>query len=1023
MKPNRTVQTFLICLLSVLICDTVSAQSRDRTIAQFAHTAWGTKEGAPGYILAITQSRDGYLWLGSKDGLVRFDGVAFEHYKPESGPEIPGTQVRSLLALPNGDLWVGYSSGVISLLSDGRAETYTKRDGLPGGVVTSLAQDSEGTIWAGTSNGLARLDAGRWAQVGKEWNFQGKSVWTLHLDRKGTLWVTTDDVMVFLPTETRTFQSTSIHLTHTPCIVEAPNGRLWMSETAIGIRPIPFGDNVPPSYSGVIKMGSQGILFDQGGALWITTVGDGLVRVPDPDRLKGEQNRSSTELESFTAKMGLTDNVATTTFQDREGNIWVGTITGLDRFRASNVVPIVSPIERLDADILPANNGDIWAKSNEGLARIHESIIYPVKYPAGQIIAMYYDFTGIDWWLSIDGLVRFENGHFTRLPLPKEVANPFMHFVNITGDGSGGLWAFMEGKGFFHWSHDAWSSFKTPPDLATLRPTTAFKDDLGSIWVGFVGGTILSLHGDKLETVAEAKQAPVGDVREIQGRNGEVWVGGTRGVAFLDKDQFRIMVPNDADTFKGVSGLEETADGSLWLRALNGIIHIDTGELHRFIETPAYRVRYEIFDSLDGLPGALNDVIGNPETQDTNGRLWINASNGIAWLDPRKIVQNPQPLASVRHLDVDGTQYKAKMHLILPAGTTNLRIVYGALSLSMPERVRYRYELEGTDKGWQNGETRREAFYTNLGPGKHRFQVSARNERGDWSATSAVLEFAIEPEWYQTNWFHLLSAFAVLLVAWMIYRLRVRQIAKAMSARFDERLHERTRLARDLHDTFLQTIQGSKLVADDALDPSTDPARMRPAMEQLSAWLGRATEEGRAALNSLRTSTTEQNDLAAAFRRAMEECRIHASMKASLSVVGETREMHPIVRDEVYCIGYEAIRNACVHSQASQLQVELNYDHDLALRITDNGVGIDPAIADHGKEGHFGMQGMRERAVRIVGKLTVVSSAASGTEIRLLVPGAIIYRKTTFAPQSFPAKIKSLFSRRGLTSNPTDSNR
>src|ERR1700733_9122282 len=175
MKPNRTVQTFLICLLSVLICDTVSAQSRDRTIAQFAHTAWGTKEGAPGYILAITQSRDGYLWLGSKDGLVRFDGVAFEHYKPESGPEIPGTQVRSLLALPNGDLWVGYSSGVISLLRDGRPETYTKRDGLPGGVVTSLAQDSEGTIWAGTSNGLARLDAGRWAQVGKEWNFQGKS--------------------------------------------------------------------------------------------------------------------------------------------------------------------------------------------------------------------------------------------------------------------------------------------------------------------------------------------------------------------------------------------------------------------------------------------------------------------------------------------------------------------------------------------------------------------------------------------------------------------------------------------------------------------------------------------------------------------------------------------------------------------------------------------------------------------------------------------------------------------------------
>jgi signal transduction histidine kinase len=258
----------------------------------------------------------------------------------------------------------------------------------------------------------------------------------------------------------------------------------------------------------------------------------------------------------------------------------------------------------------------------------------------------------------------------------------------------------------------------------------------------------------------------------------------------------------------------------------------------------------------------------------------------------------------------------------------------------------------------------------------------------------------------------------VLLVVWVIYRLRVRQIAKAMSARFDERLHERTRMARDLHDTFLQTIQGSKLVADDALDPSTDPARMRRAMEQLSVWLGRATEEGRAALNSLRTSTTEKNDLAAAFRRAMEECRIHTSMEASLSVVGEAREMHPIVRDEVYRVGYEAIRNACVHSQASQMRVELTYDHDLALRVSDNGVGVDPAVADRGREEHFGLQGMRERAARIVGKLTLVSSASSGTEIKLVVPGSIIYRETTSNRRKLPAKIKAVLKQLGLTSTP-----
>jgi signal transduction histidine kinase len=213
-----------------------------------------------------------------------------------------------------------------------------------------------------------------------------------------------------------------------------------------------------------------------------------------------------------------------------------------------------------------------------------------------------------------------------------------------------------------------------------------------------------------------------------------------------------------------------------------------------------------------------------------------------------------------------------------------------------------------------------------------------------------------------------------------------------MKARFDERLAERTRIARDLHDTFLQTIQGSKLVADDALSATTDLSHMRQAMEKLSAWLERATEEGRAVLNSLRTSTTEVNDLADAFRRALEECRIHSSMEVSLQVSGQIQEMHPIVRDEVYRIGYEAMRNACVHSQATQLRVELSYAQDLGLRICDNGVGIDPDIVDRGKRGHFGLQGMRERAARIMGKLSVESSAGSGTMITLTVPGGIIYR-------------------------------
>lgn len=248
-----------------------------------------------------------------------------------------------------------------------------------------------------------------------------------------------------------------------------------------------------------------------------------------------------------------------------------------------------------------------------------------------------------------------------------------------------------------------------------------------------------------------------------------------------------------------------------------------------------------------------------------------------------------------------------------------------------------------------------------------------------------------------------ISTFSIaMFFAWAIAR-------KIIDLRLEERLNERTRLTRELHDTFLQTIQGSKLVADDALDPSADPIRMRRAMEKLSLWLGKATQEGRAALNSLRATTTQTNDLADALRRVTEDGLMPRAMAVTFSVVGDAREMHPIVRDEIYRVGYEAIHNACTHSGASQLEVELRYAHDLALRVTDNGTGVDPAIADRGKDGHFGLQGMRERAARIEGKLTLESSSNSGTEIKLIVPGGIVFRKMIPVRRSLFTRTRSLF--------------
>jgi len=332
-------------------------------------------------------------------------------------------------------------------------------------------------------------------------------------------------------------------------------------------------------------------------------------------------------------------------------------------------------------------------------------------------------------------------------------------------------------------------------------------------------------------------------------------------------------------------------------------------------------------------------------------------------------------------------------NLRLPALTRDLEIDYTALSFSAPKKVRFRYKLEDRDGDWQEPGTRRQAIYSDLPPGRYRFRVIACNNDGVWNKEGASLAFSVAPAWYQTGAFRSLCIGSVIFLVWAIYRLRVRQVANAMSVRFDERLAERTRMARELHDTLLQTIQGSKLVADDALEKSADSDRMRRALEQLSGWLGRAAEEGRAALNSLRTSTTQRNDLAEGFQRAIQECRLHSPIEASFAVAGETQDMHPVVRDEVFRIGYEAIRNACAHSHGSRMEVELTYAQDLTLRVADNGVGIASSVLDQGRDGHFGLQGMRERAARIGAKLEIVSSAESGTQVTAVVPGSIVFRR------------------------------
>jgi signal transduction histidine kinase len=590
-------------------------------------------------------------------------------------------------------------------------------------------------------------------------------------------------------------------------------------------------------------------------------------------------------------------------------------------------------------------------------------------------------------------MFRFANGHMVAVPLPGEMVTGF-DIQAFTEDHAGNLWVSVVRNGVFRWRDGVWTPYGNLPDLPRDTVLALMTDSRGRVWFSYPGSTGIAVVDGSTVQRFSSQEVQVIDAFGLYERAGHIWIGGERGLALFDGSQFRALAA-DGRTFSGITGIVETADGDLWLSGAPGIIHVPAEQARRAVENRDYHARCEILDVLDGLRGTAVQLRPVPTAVETSdGRLWFTTTKTLSQIDPAHLLRNgTPPPVYIRAIDSVGKEYAPSSNVKLPLGTRSVNITYTALSYWVPQRVRFRYQLEGVDKVWQDAGARREASYSNLGPGSYHFRVIACNNDGVWNDAGASLDFSIAPAFYQATWFSV-SCFILIIVAVAAsYRLRVRQITEAMNSRFDDRLAERTRIARDFHDTLLQTIQGSKMVADDALNKPADPIQMRRAMESVSRWLMQAMQEGRSALQSLRSSTTERDDLAGALRRAGDECRFQGSIEFDLYVDGACREMHPIVRDEVYRIGYEAVRNACIHSGGSRVEVKLGYVENLVLRVRDNGKGMDPQATEPGKSDRFGLTGMRERASRIGGRFSLLSSPGAGTTVELVVPRKIAFQR------------------------------
>ena len=509
-------------------------------------------------------------------------------------------------------------------------------------------------------------------------------------------------------------------------------------------------------------------------------MGDGLRRSPTPELLRGKIQEFGTEVESFTDRDGLSDDIVSSILQDREGNIWVGTNNGLDRFRKTNLVPVVFPFKLGQPVWVAGEAGDVLGDDNvSNGVRVHGGRAERDHPIPSQAISAYRDPSGAIWWLCPDAIYRYKAGNYTRIALPTSLPKEDRGFtIEATEDGSGVLWLSLERVGLFYRKKEVWHRLDAASEFATLTPSTAFTDWMGRAWFGYEGGTVILLKDENIQRVFPADDSLVGGVRAINGRGRHMWVGGESGLAFFDGNHFRRIVPADAQSFGRVIGVEETSDGSLWLAEDQDVIHVTGSEVQRILDDPSYRVKYRIFDSFDGFPGTFAGLISHSkEIQGTDGRLWFVGSSGLVRLDPANISTNalPPPVL-IRSVRANGRQAGSLTNLALPPRTTDLQIGYTALSLAVPEKVRFRYKLEEVDKDWQDAGTRREAFYTRLGPGEYHFQVIACNNDGIWNEEGAHLQFNIAPAWYQTIWFRGLYVLAFLTLLWGVYQMRVHQL-------------------------------------------------------------------------------------------------------------------------------------------------------------------------------------------------------------------------------------------------------
>jgi signal transduction histidine kinase/ligand-binding sensor domain-containing protein len=994
--------------LGVLVagCGSGFALNPSLDISQYGHNAWTVRDGfSVGTIFAMAQTPDGYLWFGSEFGLFRFDGIHSVPWQPPAGQRLPNFPY-SLLVTRDGTLWIGTFAGLVSW----NGGTLTRYPELDKQFVTSLLEDREGTVWAGTLGGSPGTPTGRLCAI-RSGNAQcqlndgafGSFVWSLGEDNSGTLWAGADSgVWRWKPGPQRRYATAGMRIGD---LSQDDDGRLLIGMSGAGLRqlaadkvePYPVRSAIHPNALMPDRdVDSNKLLRDRDGGLWIGTHQRGLIHV----------YHGRTDV--FRKSDGLTGDIIADIFEDREGSIWVSTSGGLDRFRELPVTNI-SVKQGLSSDftssVIAATDGSVWVATHDGLTRWQNGKTTIFRKTSGLpddvAQSLYEDDRGRVWVFTAHGLAYFKGGRFVAI---NGVASKEVY--SITGDKAGNLW-LSGNQGLSHLlegrvvEHFPWSV------LGRSQQAKVIVADQGGVWLSFWndGGVVYFKDGKVQASYTAADGLGKGHVPGLRlDRDGAVWAGTEEGGLSRIKDgRIATLTTKNGLPCDTIHVTIEDDDRSLWLYAACGLVRIARTELEAWIADPKRMVETTVWGAADGasLHRVSPNSFGPPVAKSTDGKLWFVPGEGVQVVDPRHLAVNQvPPPVHIEQVRANGKPYQVKQGMHLAANVRDLGIEYTALSLVAPEKVHFKYKLEGQDPGWKEVINERHAQYSNLPPRKYRFRVIACNNSGVWNETGDTIKFSIEPRYYQTAWFGGACAAAFLAMLWGLHRLRLHQLAREFNARIEERDEERTRIARELHDTLLQSFQG--LMFSFQAVRNLLPGRTEEAIRTLDGAIREGDEaiaEGRDTIQGLRANPALESNLEHLLTAAGKELARSSVAEGELpafrvAVEGTWQPLSPLLQDEVYRIAREILRNAFHHAHASRIEAEIAYDRQFfRLRIRDNGKGIDRTVLEQGaRQGHWGLPGVRERAKRIGARLKLWSEPGAGTEAELTVPARVAFR-------------------------------